>query len=218
MRQAIGAAVDWKRIVQLAAVGGQEPATSMVPPGVPGRSEKNWLPAYDPGRARSLLAAAGYPGGAGFPSVEFAAGGTPYAEAIAAALKKELGITPRVEELVDHFARLSTDPTPMWTLGWIADYPGSNDFLGVLLGSGSSTDYGRWSSTTFDAAIDDALSTRVATGAVAGWEGALAAVQSEVPAIPLDHGSSWALSRDGLLGAGQNGLGILRLAGLAWKS
>jgi hypothetical protein len=32
----------------------------------------------------------------------------------------------------------------------------------------------------------------------------------------LSYGTGWALSREGLLGAGQNGMGILRMAGLAW--
>ena len=42
----------------------------------------------------------------------------------------------------------------MWFLSWVADYPGRNDFLGVLLGTGSANNYGRWSSPDFDAAID----------------------------------------------------------------
>ena len=32
----------------------------------------------------------------------------------------------------------------------------------------------------------------------------------------MSYGTGWALSREGLLGAGQNGLGNLRLAGMAW--
>ena len=40
-------------------------------------------------------------------------------------------------------------------------------------------------------------------------------VQRDVPVIPVSYGTGWALSRDGLLGAGQNGLGSLRFAGLA---
>ena len=35
----------------------------------------------------------------------------------------------------------------------VADYPGQNDFLGILLQTGSSNDYGRWSSPEFDDAI-----------------------------------------------------------------
>ena len=38
-------------------------------------------------------------------------------------------------------------------MGWVADYPGPNDFLGVLLGSGASNNYGRWCSPAFDQAI-----------------------------------------------------------------
>jgi hypothetical protein len=34
--------------------------------------------------------------------------------------------------------------------------------------------------------------------------------------IPMSYGNGWALSRTGLLGAAENGLGGLRLAGLAW--
>jgi hypothetical protein len=34
--------------------------------------------------------------------------------------------------------------------------------------------------------------------------------------VPVSYGTSAALAREGLLGATTNGLGILRLAGLAW--
>jgi ABC-type oligopeptide transport system substrate-binding subunit len=104
----------------------------------------------------------------------------------------------------------------MWTLGWIADYPGANDFLGVLLGTDSADDYGGWSSKPFDQAVTDALAATDPAVARAAYERALAVVQSDVPAVPLAYGDGWALSRTGLLGAGENGLGIQRMAGLAW--
>jgi ABC-type transport system substrate-binding protein len=218
LRQAFGAAVDWQRIVELGAGSrGQIPADSMVPPGIPGGGDRGWLPRHEPARARVLLEQAGYPGGLGFPEVSFAIGGLAYGDAIAADLKRELGVTIQLEELDSHFPRLHQDPPPMWTLGWVADYPGANDFLGVLLGTGSSNNYGRWSSRTFDAAISDALATRDPERALVAFERALEIVRTDVPAIPIAYGDGWALSRDGLLGAGQNGLGILRLAGLAWE-
>ncbi|TAK00282.1 MAG: peptide ABC transporter substrate-binding protein [Chloroflexota bacterium] len=217
VRQAFGAAVDWTRIVELGSAGDEIPADSMVPPGIPGRGDRSWIPAHDPEAARALLAEAGYPGGAGFPEIGFAAGGLPYAESIVADLERELGVAIRIEEYDDHFGRLHQDPLPMWTLGWVADYPGPNDFLGVLLGTGSSNNYGHWSSPTFDAAIEDALATRDPDEALAAWERALGAVRDEVPAVPIAYGDSWALSREGLLGAGQNGMGILRIGGMAWQ-
>jgi ABC-type oligopeptide transport system substrate-binding subunit len=216
VRQAFGAAVNWRRIVEVGILSNETPATSMVPPGVTGRGDRDWLPTHDPAAARKLLADAGYPDATGFPTVSFATGGAGLAEGIAADLQRELGVTVQLEENADHFDRLSTDPPPMWMLGWIADYPGPNDFLGVLLGTDSSNNYGRWSSDAFDAAIGDALSTRDPATAQAGFERALGVVQKDVPVVPLVYGDSWALSRDGLLGAGQNGLGIVRMAGLAW--
>jgi ABC-type oligopeptide transport system substrate-binding subunit len=104
----------------------------------------------------------------------------------------------------------------LWLSGWVADYVGPNDFLGVLLASDSSDNYGHWASTAFDQAIAEALASRDPVTAQAAYERAQAEVQREVPVVPLYVGTSWALSRDGLLGAGDNGLGILRMAGMAW--
>ena len=104
----------------------------------------------------------------------------------------------------------------MWITGWIADFVGPNDFLGVLLESDSNDNNGHWSSPAFDQAVADALSTRDPVAAQAAYERALAEIQDEVPVVPLFHSTDWALSREGLLGAADNGLGILRMAGLAW--
>jgi len=41
-------------------------------------------------------------------------------------------------------------------------------------------------------------------------------VRDDVPVVPLSYGPGYSLSRTGLLGAQQNGLGIVRMAGLAW--
>ena len=217
VRRAFGAAVDWARITTLAGASDAVAATSMVPPGIPGAGNGTWLPAHDPDAARRLLAEAGYPGGAGFPDVAFAAGGVGAAEGIATDLRRELGVTIRLEELDDHFGRLQDDPPAMWSLGWVADYPGPNDFLGVLLGTGSTNNYGRWSSPAFDDALAEALGTRDAAVSAAAFARALGIVRDEVPVVPLEVNTGWALARDGLLGAGENGLGILRIAGLAWK-
>lgn len=216
VRQALGAAVDWARVVRLAAFGGQVPAHSMVPPGIPGAGDGNWLPAHDADLARRLLAEAGYPGGAGLPTIHFAAGNAPVADGIKADLERELGMHVELDIFDDHLGRLAADPPNMWLTGWIADYVGPNDFLGVLLETDSADNNGGWSSAAFDQAIAEALATRDPAAAQVAYERALAQIQSDVPVVPLYVGTDWALSRDGLLGAGGNGLGILRMAGMAW--
>jgi oligopeptide transport system substrate-binding protein len=218
VRQAFGAAVDWRRISRLAVEDPEAAANSMVPPGIPDRTDRDMLPAHDPDGARALLAEAGYRGGSGFPRVTLVTGGSAYDEAVVAELERELGISLDQEtmDFDSYFRRLDTEPPQIWFLSWVADYPGRNDFLGVLLGSRSSNNYARWSSPEFDAAIADAGSTTDEAAARAAFDRAEEVVKRDVPVIPMSYGTGWALAREGLVGTGQNGLGSMRFAGLAW--
>ncbi len=218
VRRAFAAAVDWRRIAFLSVPDPDAVATSMVPTGIPGRSDRDVIPVHDPVAARALLAEAGFPGGAGFPETTLLTGGSPYDEAVVSEVERELGVTLRSEvmDFDTYFDRLDNDPPQMWQLSWVADYPGRNDFLGVLLGTGSTNNYGRWSSAEFDAAIAEAGATTDEAAATAAYDRAEDIVQRDAPVVPVTYGDGWALAREGLLGADQNGLGALRFAGLAW--
>lgn len=219
VRQAFARAVDWRRLVSLVAGQTATVATSMVPPGIPGRSERDFLSVHDPDEARALLAQAGFPDGAGFPETTFMTFGTVYDAAVVAEIERELGIELNYETSSgDYFGRLAADPPQMWSMGWVADYPGSNDFLGILLGTGSSNNYGGWTSAPFDAAIADALETTDPVAVRAAFDRAETLVRDEAPVIPLAYDVEWTLARDGLLGARENGMGIIRMAGLAWEA
>lgn len=218
VRQAFAKAVDWRRLVQLVSGQTATGATGMVPSGVPGRTDTDMLPEHDPNAARALLAAAGYPGGKGFPATTFMTFGMVYDAAVVAEIHDQLGIDLEYETMSgDYFGRLAADPPQMWSMGWVADYPSPNDFLGILLGTGSSNNYGHWTSAEFDAAISDALGSTDVAATRAAYDRAEGIVRDEAPVIPLSYDVSWTLSRDGLLGAQTNGLGIIRMAGLAWS-
>ena len=134
VRRAFELGIDWRRIVILMANPLTVPATGMVPAGVPGHSE-DFGPKFDLARAKSELAAAGYPNGVGFPKVTMittTSGGQALERAIIRQLHDNLGIdiAYRAMDWEAYNARLLEDPPDIWTMGWVADYPGANDFLG----------------------------------------------------------------------------------------
>jgi len=219
VRRAFALAVDWRRLAALDEPGQSVPATGMVPAGIPGRPEGDFLPRHDPDEARRLLAEAGFPGGTGLPPVTLMTAGGGYDDAVVADLERELGVDVAFEfiDFEPYTARLEQDPPDMWALTWVADYPGPNDFLGVLLRSRSTANYGRWRDAGFDAAIERATSSAGGDEALTAYADALAIVRDEAPVVPVSYGVDWRLSRSALLGATPNGMGILRFAGLAWE-
>ena len=219
VRRVFAMAVDWRRLAVLDAAGSSTPATGMVPVGIPGRPDGDFLPPFDPDGARRLLAEAGVDP-ATLPPVEFVTGGAPHDRAIVAELEERLGV--RIDyatfEFGDYADRLDDDAPAIWSLTWVADFPSPNDFLGVLLGTGSTANPGGWSQPAFDAAIAAAGASSDPAAAAAAYADALGIVRDEVPAIPVTYGTGWALTREGLLGATPNGMGILRMAGLVWAN
>ena len=217
VRRAFAMAVDWRRLVRLDDATA-EPATSLVPVGIEGRSSGDFLPPHDVTAAKAALARAGYPNGNGFPALTIVTSGGEFEEAVAQQLKDALGIDAHVEVMAfdEYSTRLEQDPPQMWALSWIADYPHPQDFLGLLLESGSVSNYGRWSNPQYDAALDAAAATEDPAAQAQQYATAQQILKDQVPVIPLRYGEDWALSRTGLLGASETGVGFVRFAGLAW--
>jgi oligopeptide transport system substrate-binding protein len=218
VRRAFAAAVDWRRLAALDRPGTSVPATGLVPAGIPGRPDGDYLPAYDPAAAKTLLAQAGYANGAALGPISFVTDGRSYDTAMISMLEANLGVDIRYAtmEFGPYQARLASDSPQIWTTQWVSDYPGSNDFLGMLLESGSTSNQGGWSSSAFDEAIAQATSASSDADATAAFADAMAIVRDEAPAVPVSYGTQFNLVREGLLGASTTGTGILRLAGLSW--
>lgn len=217
VRLAFAQAVDWDRLTELAE---SQSATSLVPPGIPGRGDEDHRPPYDPAAARDLLSSAGYEGGEGFPAVTIATYGIGFEQVAAQQLEENLGVEVSVEgyDFEPYIGFLDDAGAPqVWTLSWSADYPHAHDFLGLLLETGSTSNGGGWSNAQYDALIEQAAATTDPVEQARIYTQAQEVLEREAPIIPVEYGESWALSRQGLLGALDSGVGIIRYAGLAWE-
>jgi oligopeptide transport system substrate-binding protein len=146
VRQAFNYAVNTRAIVREITKMGSLPAIGVLPPGMPGHDPELQGYAYDPAKAKRLLAEAGYPDGAGFPVVQL------WLRAQAESAKAELAAYQRhlaeVGVQVDiHFApdwptyraMLEQGKLPMFRLAWYADIPDPDNMLSPLLHSTSPT-------------------------------------------------------------------------------
>jgi ABC-type oligopeptide transport system substrate-binding subunit/serine/threonine protein kinase len=113
------------------------PATGgFVPPGIPGHVS-GIAPPYEPGRARELLAEAGYPAGAGFPALEMLV--FPLEEQrwdpVVRQWKENLGVQVQWYSMpwAEYVNRAQTDPDLIQFVGWVGDYPDPDTFLRVGL-------------------------------------------------------------------------------------
>ena len=220
VRRAFAYGIDWRRILTLQANPLMVEATGMVPDGVPGHSAADFGPVFDLAKAKSELAAAGFPNGVGFPKVTLVTVGAGLDGAIVHQLHDNLGIDIdyRALDWTTYNDLLTHDPPAFWWMDWVADYPGANDFLGLLLGSGQPNNWGRWSNTEFDAAVEQALSAPDAASMQKAVDLAQSIVLDQAPVIPVDYGAGYSLAAKGLLGAVLNSEGLMRYAGLAWAS
>ncbi len=154
VRQAFALVINRSRLTQKITRGGEMPAKSLVPPGVPFYEPANGL-GYDPERARTLLAEAGYRGGKGFPLTKYLYAGGEMSEGQAVELQamwqKELGVSillARQESKV-YFVSMNNLDFDIASSSWIADYLDPNTFLEIFR-SGSPNNRTGWGSPAYD--------------------------------------------------------------------
>lgn len=157
VRQAFSLAIDRAELPRILK-GGEVPATSWVPEGMFGYNPTIGL-GFDPKRAQSLLARAGYPGGKGLPRVTAAFNSESYenklvGENLQAQWRKNLGVNVDLDsqEWKVYLRALKTDPPQIFRLGWGADFPDPDNFLEIFT-THSGNNHTRWGSRRFDSLI-----------------------------------------------------------------
>ncbi len=152
VRQALALALDRTALVEKVLQGGQQPAFNFVPAGLGGYAPKERI-TENAARARTLLAAAGFPGGKGFPRLELTAWPVSAGplEAIQQMWKRELGIEVALEqrEARTHLAALAAGDYAIAFMTAIPDYDGASDLFTQLTG-GHPLNYPHWHNWEFD--------------------------------------------------------------------
>ncbi|MDD5557329.1 MAG: peptide ABC transporter substrate-binding protein [bacterium] len=164
VRRAFNLATDKRRIVEKILRAGQEPAATLVPPGMPGYAPPEG-PGYDPAEARRLLAEAGYPGGRGFPRVSILFNTSEAHSQIAVEMqsiwRENLGVRVDLENQ-EWGTYLNTESRLDYWIsraGWVADYPDPNTFLDMFVTGGGNNRTG-WGDPRYDDLIRQASGER----------------------------------------------------------
>ncbi|MCX6357220.1 MAG: peptide ABC transporter substrate-binding protein, partial [Candidatus Aureabacteria bacterium] len=160
VRKAFDLATDKQRIIGKILRAGQIPATTLVPPSMPNYKPPEGL-AYNPEKARALLAEAGYSGGKAFPRVSILLNTTEVKRQIAVEMqamwRENLGIHVELDNQEWGTYLNSESRLDYWisTAGWVADYPDPNTFLDMFLTDGGNNRTG-WGNARYDGLIKEA--------------------------------------------------------------
>jgi ABC-type transport system substrate-binding protein len=180
----------------------------MLPPGFPGYVGDKYrdLQAYDPRRAKQLLAEAGYPKGRGFPTVECWLRGASrdmVAEAIQGMLSQNLGINIKIvgQDRKVYVDNMYQYRIPMSLITFVYDYVDPHNMLGMVWHTRpKGTGRHDWSHETFDRLVDDASSEMDPTRRTQMYDEAERILASDAGGVFIHHSLPMQLRKPWLKG------------------
>ena len=163
VREAFCISIDRDAMTRGLFGGLAQPLYGQITPGIPGYNSGVKKIAYDPERARKLMADAGYPNGRGMPPLKIA-NLAPFRNEVAYFAdqwKQVLGVPVDldIQERATFLRSLNAGETPFFSWGWTADYPDALYYLSQVWHSKSPFNRARYSNPGFDALIDRATIT-----------------------------------------------------------
>ncbi len=214
VRRALAMAIDREQLVGTVLLGTELASSTLVPAATPGYTSAESIH-YDPGQARALLAEAGFPGGQGWPGLEYLYNTSENNRIVAIALQQMWKDQLNVDvSLVNQEWKVYLDTVRQnnYTLsrrGWIAANLNPNSFLSPYTSLNGNNNTG-FSNTRFDQIILK-LAPETAEPAVrlSLLQEAETLLLQSAAVIPLYTYNSKHLVQPGLEGAPGNVLDIL---------
>ena len=159
VRKALSKAIDRSAMIRDVGAGVGKPATSMIPPGMPGyQADLGKDIDFDANGAKQLLSDAGFSDPSQFPQMHFRFATTSAnqarAEFIQAQLKQNLGINIVLDsmEAKAYQAAFKDKDFDLAFGGWGADYPDPQDWMASLFGCKASNNKFNYCNQQFDQA------------------------------------------------------------------
>src|SRR5205814_1831348 len=192
VRRALAKAVDRNALIRDIASGVGLPATSVIPPGMPGFQEGLGQElGFDAQGAQALLAEAGFANGQGFPTITYSFSTTSAnqrrAEFLQAQWKQNLGINVQLNSMESKAfqAAFKAKNYELAFGGWGADYPDPQDWFNTNFGCKGGNNKYNYCNPTFDAAVSQADNGQDLSDRVVLYNQAQTSLITEAPVLPL---------------------------------
>lgn len=223
VRQALAMSVDKKRIVEKITQLGENTAFSLVPPG----AGKDYRPPlgleFNPQRARELLAEAGFPGGKGFPRIEYLHLPQTIERNIAVELqamwRENLGITVNLvkQEQKIWLASMRELSFDLCRSSWVGDYNDPNTFIEMFT-TGNGNNRTGWTNARYDELIPAAMrEADIERRHALFQEAETLLVNTDPPIIPVYHYVGVQFYRENLQGVRANMIDNHPFRAMRWK-
>jgi ABC-type transport system substrate-binding protein len=202
VRQAFNHALDRDKIANVTLKKTVVKAEGVLPPGMPGRSDKVKALDFDVSRARQLIAESSYRDVRNFPEIVLSlagnrSGAPPEITAIVAMLRQNLGVEVRVRQFdrnafMDAMAKRKNQ-FQLFFYGWLADYADPQNFLDLLFHSKSAENGCQYASPEVDRLLERARSERDGGARYRLYQDAEAQILRDSPWVPLWHSKRYVL-------------------------
>jgi len=218
IRRAFSQAIDKDKLASLAFRGMVQPADGILPLGMPGFNEDLSGLNYDVTEARELIAASRYGDVSRLPPITITTSGwggliSQGLEAVIQEWRQNLGVEVKVRQLEPQrfLYHLKQEKDEMFFIGWVADYPHPQDFLGVLFHSGVDYNYGGYSNPEVDTLLEMAGVEPDYDLSLKLYQQAEQKLVDEAACLPLWFGRNYVLVKPYIEGYNMNPQGLAML-------